>query len=322
VSGIGSTAFAKLLGQQSPSARISVALGRLPWGYAATAGGPAALAAWEAMVWGDKTYCAFVLATPMGTSWVGLAGFIKAVFRWNAPPTQSMDISGIEASAASDPTLSTSIYTYTGMMNAGSEWRGGKITDRNDLAGLVAFVTATTNNESVNVDFASWIKKTDDKALVLGNVQKSPLPTYAESVYSALDNRDGTVAIMIDDAARAAASMPAGLVRSVTHLDAAYQAYLGGQPKPVPRRCGGALYLNYKYGEPVPPGKCDDGLVWTTTCLANSRTWSTVSGTTAPMNGYMQLHGGANAFQKGSSCAALKPVLSETYVHMWEKSYD
>ena len=56
VLGIGSTAFAKLLGQQSANAKISVALGRLPWGFAKTKGGALTLVAWEALIWGDKTY--------------------------------------------------------------------------------------------------------------------------------------------------------------------------------------------------------------------------------------------------------------------------
>src|SRR5438094_679061 len=55
VMGIGSTAFPKLLAQQGVDAKISVALGKLPWGFASNAGGPIALNAWEAVVWGDKT---------------------------------------------------------------------------------------------------------------------------------------------------------------------------------------------------------------------------------------------------------------------------
>src|SRR5215212_3914793 len=38
VMGIGSTAFAKLLGQQSVNATMNVALGKLPWGFTATSG--------------------------------------------------------------------------------------------------------------------------------------------------------------------------------------------------------------------------------------------------------------------------------------------
>ena len=88
VMGIGSTAFPKLLGQQTANTKISVALGKLPWGFANSSGGAIALRAWEAMVWGDNTYCVFVMAAPRAANWAGVAGFIKAVFRWNAPPTQ------------------------------------------------------------------------------------------------------------------------------------------------------------------------------------------------------------------------------------------
>ena len=107
VMGLGSTAFAKLLGQQTLNAKISVALGRLPWSFSDIAGAP--WRAWEAVVWGDKTYCVFVMAAPNDASWPGVAGFVKSVFRWNAPPTQKVEISGIEASAGNDPTLRTAI---------------------------------------------------------------------------------------------------------------------------------------------------------------------------------------------------------------------
>src|SRR5262249_33767578 len=122
VMGIGSTAFAKLLGQQSAGAKINVALGRLSWGFSSSANGPVALDAWEAIVWGDRTYCTFVLAAPSNTSWAGVAGFIKAVFRWNAPTNQEMAISGIEASSPYDPTLNMEVTIYYGMMNAAQKF--------------------------------------------------------------------------------------------------------------------------------------------------------------------------------------------------------
>jgi hypothetical protein len=328
VSGIGSTAFAKLLGQQSANARISVALGKLPWGFATSASGPINLRAWEAIVWGDRTYCVFVMGTPTDTTWAGVAGFIKAIFRWNAPPTQSMDISGIEAARTLDASTSTAIATYTGMMNAGARFRAGTITDRALVAGELAFASATTNNQSVQVDFASWVQDSNKNALVLGDVTSSSPPTYAEALYIALDNGDGTVQVIIDDAASRTTSMPAGMTNSVVDLDIAYLAWQEGLgPKPVPRRCGGALFLNTVFGEPVPAGKCDSGLKWATGfCSVGSNPWSTVSGTTAPSNGYMQLtkNGGLykRALEVDGACGPLKTVLSETYVHMWERNYD
>jgi uncharacterized protein YjbI with pentapeptide repeats len=328
VMGIGSTAFPKLLGQQSANAKISVALGRLPWGFATTSGGPITLQAWEAVVWGDKTYCVFVLVAPPATSWPGVAGFIKAVFRWNAPPTQSMDISGIEASAAIDPTLRTDIATYSGMMDARAKFSAGRITDRAFVAGELAFVTATTNNEAVMVDFSAWVVDSGNNPLVLGNVQPAPPPTHAEALYVALDNGDGTVSVILDDAASRTRNMPLGMTNSVVGLFNAYRAWQDGLgPKPVPRRCGGALFLNTQFGEPVPTGKCDNGLTWAPGfCIKGSNPWSAVSGTTAPMNGYMELTqpGGLykRALMANNSCGVSKLVLSEIYVHMWEPSYD
>src|SRR5262249_26185245 len=161
----------------------------------------------------------------------------------------------------------------------------------NFVAGELAFVTATTNNQSVSVDFASWAKNTGNNASVLGNVQSSPLPTYAESVYVAVDNGDGTVGVQIADAAATVSSMPTGLTDRPTDLEAKYNSWKsGGGPKPIPRRCGGALDLNRSpFSEPVDSGKCDSGLYWgTQNCMTGSAPWSTVSGTTAPMNGYMQ----------------------------------
>jgi uncharacterized protein YjbI with pentapeptide repeats len=323
VMGIGSTAFAKLLGQQSPNARISLALGKLPWGFAATSGGPMALAAWEAVVWGDRTYCTFVLAAPPGASWPGVAGFIKAIFRWNAPPSQSMDLSGIEASAPLDPTLSTAVTTYAGMMNAAAQFRAGKIPAFNMLAGELAFITATTNNQAVLVDFASWVRDSANGSLVLGNVQPTNPPTHAETVYVAVDNGDGTVGISLADSA-AVGTVPPSITDAFLDLRMAYNAYRNGDvPKPIARRCGGALSLQWGFGEPVPVGKCDAGLSWIATnyVVQGNAPWSTVAGTTAPMNGYMQLSQPGGAYRRGP-VGAVKPVLSETYVHMWERNYD
>jgi hypothetical protein len=328
VMGIGSTAFGKLLGQQTANTKISVALGKLPWGFPTTAGGAISLQAWEAVVWGDKTYCVFVLAAPPTTTWPGVAGFIKAVFRWNAPPSQSMDISGIEAAKTYDATTSTTITTYTGMMNAAATLRAGTITEQAYMAGELAFSTATTNNQSVLVDFSSWVQDKNKNPLVLGNVQATNPPTYAEALYIALDNGDGTVQVIIDDAASRTPTMPSGMINSVVDLDIAYLGWQAGLgPKPVPRRCGGALFLNTWFGEPVPSGKCDAGLSWSPGfCSVGSNPWSVVSGTTAPVNSYMQLtqNGGAykRALVSAGNCGTMKPVLSETYVHMWEPNFD
>jgi hypothetical protein len=323
VMGMGSTAFPKLLGQQSANAKISVALGKLPWGFSATAGGPVTLRAWEATVWGDKTYCVFLLAAPPEVTWAGVAGFMKAVFRWNAPPTQTMEMSGIEASRPHDPTVNTTtIVTYTGMMNAAARQRAGTISAKTFVAGELGFITATTNNQSVMVDFSSWALGTSTKGVILGNVQSVNPPTYVESVYYTVENPDGTVAVKIFYGG--VISVP-GITISNFALDVAYKNYLAGKAmKPVPRRCAGALLLKFNYGEPVPAGKCDNGLSWQGGgATTNSKHWDTESGTTAPMNQYMEMPlGGTSYFRRGPTADTMLKVLSETYVHLWDKSFD
>jgi hypothetical protein len=319
VLGLGSTAFSRLLAQQSPSARLSVALGKLPWGFSSTAGGPTALEAWEAVVWGDHTYCTFVLAGPPGATWTGVAGFIKAVFRWNAPPSQSVDIGAIDASASVDPTMGTQILTYTGMMNAAARFLAGTIDETRFMAGELAFVTATTNNQSVMVDFSSWVEDTTGKGLVLANVDSVNPPTYAESVYYTYQNPDGTFGVAIT---RIGAIT--GVTSAYDELSSSYGSYRRGyNPKPQAIRCGGALFLNGPAydSQPVPAGKCDSGLTFVEPAGVYPMgwaKWSSVAGTTAPMNAGMLLKAAAGTpFLRAPN----QPVLSETYVFMWDPNH-
>jgi hypothetical protein len=325
VMGVGSTAFAKLLGQQSANARMSVALGRLPWGFATASGGPMALSAWEAVVWGDKTYCSFVLATPTDSTWAGVAGFVKAVFRWHAPPTQTIDISGIEASAPHDPTLSTAILNYTGMMNAAARWRAGTISERSLVAGEMGFISATTNNQSVRVDFSSWIIDSSNNGLVLGNVDTNPRPMYSESIYYTYDNGDGSlgVGVAVNGLAGAVLSYAGSSgLELFTGSDAdsgtSVTAYKAGQaPRPTATRCASALYLAQALGEPLTQGKCDSGLALAATAPTTYRRWNTVTGTTVPLNYYQMLpQDGATPIVRDG-----KTVLAETYIHMWEPNH-
>jgi hypothetical protein len=108
-------------------------------------------------------------------------------------------------------------------------------------------------------------------------------------------------------------------------VDVAYKNYQAGKAeKPVPRRCAGALLLNFNYGEPVPAGKCDSGLAWQGAGASYAgKRWDTESGTTAPMNQYMEMpNGGSEYFQRGPTPSTMRKVLSETYVHLWDKSFD
>jgi hypothetical protein len=114
------------------------------------------------------------------------------------------------------------------------------------------------------------------------------------------------------------------MISSNVDLEAAYKAYQAGGPKPVPRRCGGALWLHTFYNEPIPSGKCDDGLTWYySETIVGTRLWSSVAGTTAPMNRYMVLPAdSSHTYQRSPNGGVLKTVLSETYVHMWERNYE
>jgi hypothetical protein len=320
VMGIGSTTFAQFLGQQSPTTTLQVAIGKLPWGFASRANGPIESSAWEVIAQGDRTGCSFVLSTPRETSWSGVAGFMKAVFRWNAPISQTMRISAIQASAGFDASVGPDVVEYTGMMDAASRWRTGQIDERHFVAGELAFIAATTNNRSVMVDFASWVTGVGGTGLILGNVDSEKPPTYAESVYYAYDKGDGTIGLAVGPASGKidGAGYSERLASSYESLDAAYQLYQAGMfPKPIPTRCGGALFLNARYGEVVPAGKCDSSLSWTVGPASNHRTWVSVPGTTAPMNEYMLLPASSAPLQRNG-----KIVLSETYVHMWDVSYD
>jgi Pentapeptide repeats (8 copies) len=331
VMGIGSTAFAKLLNQQTANTRIRVALGKLPWGFANSAGGSLSLRAWEAIVWGDKTYCVFILTAPSSATWPGVAGFIKAVFRWNAPPTQSMDISGIEAAKTYDSTTQTSTTTYTGMMNAAAKWNAGLVSAKNHLAGALGFITATTNDVSVMVDFSSWVMDTTKTGLVLGNVQSSGAPTYAESVYYVVDNGNDNVSVRVSAAAPRTFTVfnPSDAYDDIRQALWSHQANPAVGPKPIPRRCGGALFLKWMAPSDtsfasLAASKCDAGLGWTSTdARSGDRDWKGKTGTTSPMNAYMRLPASSTvSFMRGGDTGTAKPVLSETYVHLWEQSYD
>src|SRR5262249_6562167 len=80
VVGIGSTAFPRLLAQNS-GPKLYAAVRQLPWGFTSTAGGAVELYAWEALVWGSNSYCSFILAAPPTATFTGVVGFVKAVFR-------------------------------------------------------------------------------------------------------------------------------------------------------------------------------------------------------------------------------------------------
>lgn len=166
VFGLGSSAFARLLEEnRASSPELFVALKKHSWGFAGISGGAQRVDAWEAVVWGARSYCVFVLASPVAApqsptvSFEGMAGFIKAVFRWNAPQGVGLTIGELGAPRA--------LVRYTGMMGVAPLLLSRTVTEKAAVAGLSAFASATTNNVSVSVDFSSWIMSASGTPLIL-----------------------------------------------------------------------------------------------------------------------------------------------------------
>jgi len=311
--GFGSLALAEWLGRQSAGALVHVELTRLPDVRAERA-----LHVWQATVRGDRSACLFQIPAPADATPSGVVGFVKAVFRWQAPPSQEIVIA-----APGFPTPAR----YSGMMDAAAHWRSARVGRNSFLAGELAFVTANTNSRSMLVDFASWVMDSTRRGLVLGNVEAARPPDHAESVYYAVENEDGTVAIEIARAADASAQprMPPVLIDSYRQLEAAWSDHQrGARPRPEPRRCGAALWLGIMDGVAPPPGMCDDGLVWSNAGRhQDGRLWATEPGTTAPMNAYMLLPRDAeHPLRRARTGGRYRVVLSETYVHLWDRNFD
>ena len=202
------------------------------------------------------------------------------------------------------------------MMDAAAQWRAGQITERNFMAGELAFVTATTNNRSVLVDFATWVMDSSGRGLILGQVDSSTRRRSRNRSTTPTRTTMARLAVAVAPASSVPGTRPIleQTRQQLRNLEAAYKFYQAGAlPKPIPTRCGGTLFLNAKFGEPVRPGKCDSGLTWIVGEISGYRGWNTESGTTAPMNEYMLLPADGTALKRNG-----KTVLSETYVHMWE----
>jgi hypothetical protein len=211
----------------------------------------------------------------------------------------------------------------------------GTVAPKVHLAGQLAFVAATTNNQAVSVDFASWVRGTSNNGVILGNV--SGTSPWNESVYVAREEIDGSVRVFVRlGSGVAGAALPAGA------LTQAYDSWLNGLgPKPIPKRCAGTQFLHYYYGEPILPGKCDGyaefQLVPSFSWRNKTRptTWSMLLGTAVRANEYMYIEPPQSRsatidmyvcarvdYALRDSCVDPQPVLSETYVHLWEQPYE
>jgi len=235
------------------------------------------------------------------------------------------------------------VQTYTGMMNAAPKVVAGIVSEKAHLAGLLAFTSATTNNVTVNVDFASWVRKADTNPLVLGNV--SGAPPYTESVFRAVENRDGSVGIHMSPFS-AATESSSGLDLIAT----AYRDWRDGKrsTKPFPKRCAGCKLLNHQYGEAIPSGKCDNFLAVEIASLYDGRearppnwasggvpwTSSGINGTAAHnSNMYIEAYEATNPvatyqmcvydprYTYVGQCSYYLPILSETYVSTWDAPF-
>jgi hypothetical protein len=330
VVGLGSTAFAKLLAQNA-GPTLRAAIGKLPWGFAATRGGAMALEAWEVEVWGSSTYCVFVVASPRNASWNAVERFVASVFRWNAPPTKTIEIGAMGGSQGA-----RSVVSHEGSMDAGAKVRSGAVTEKDFVAAELAFVTAASDASSP-ADLSSWVRNAGNTgAVLLSNVGSLGAPTHAESVYAVLDRRDGTVDVVLGRATGGAAAAELGpIVDSYEELDRSYVSYRSGRgTKPLPKRCGGSLYLMHRFGEPMRDGACDEGLAWEIERAdrAPGRTrWSDYTNfsasppyqTVAPYDDFMSIRAaGAADFERRSPGFGTAAVIAETYVQLWERAYD
>ncbi len=243
VMGLGSTAFSRLV-TANTGYNLYALVGKLPWGFSKTTGGEIELAAWEVIVWGTNTYCTFVVPAPVGATYEGVGGFVKAVFRWNAPPAKLITIGQIGGGRDTK--------TYYGMMNAAARFMNGTLSAHNLIAGELSFVTATTNNITVNVDFASYVQLVDGSWAVLGNPTVLTGTTqYAEGSF---------VTVPLDDGHHVVSFAPqTSLYYDV--LGQAYDAYLAGvATQPEAKRCLGARYLLETRSVPGVSLKCDTGV--------------------------------------------------------------
>lgn len=336
VLGLGSTALARLVKENGAfGMKVFAGFAKLPWKFRNPVDSTKELAAWEVVMWGPTSYSIFVLATPTTATYAGVGGFIKAAFRWAADPWTPIRIFAI---GGEQPDRLLQIQT--GMMGAYGPFVNGIISETTYVAGEIAFVAATTNNVSVkNVDFASWVRRIDGGILPLGNVSDSASPYWREGAFIAYHPdpnayRTGFVSLVDKNMYIFAPPNVSTTVPSQWSLKLEYDKYKNGlRTKPVPKRCIGALTLNFYFREPIPAGKCDD---MTTNAWAFFRDnagsqyqvadrgtwhdyWSGVNMT--PYNDEMRVATTLSYNFAGQPPITAGYTLSETYVHLIEQPW-
>lgn len=218
--------------------------------------------------WGAKTYCSFIVLSPyennVDVDPKGVAGFVKAVFRWAAPPTQFLITKynaggGVTGAETTYPTLAADGYAaFNGMMNAGTF--AATYPDAY-VGGLANFASATTNNVSVNVDFASSITLPDAGLQILANVDPSAAKYYEGRWATFNIGGQASVKHMQTDSSTTH-STKYGVPETATIALSAHRAWKAGliAARPVPRRCSSALAMQSAFLTGSPAGKCDDGV--------------------------------------------------------------
>lgn len=333
VMGIGSTAFAKLVNQNKTGTKMYAALSQLNWGFAATSGGAMQTRAWEAVVWGAKTYCVFVLSAPLDATFAGVAGFVKSIWRWNAPQSMSMDIGQIGGGQT--------VATYPGMMGAYAPLISGVTTAQSHVGAELAFITATVNTIAVNVDFAAWVLKADGTPLPLGNI--SGIPLAAEGQFTATMDSNNKAHVYIHGIDSGLSPKPwllnpppaisdtlllVSLQDDHCYADSTY-------PRVIPKRCVGARALSAY--DPVPVGKCDSivedfpylGWYSCPELIPTPANWpyrfwdapNTGQPAVLPYNTFMQFTPPFSSYDGVPLVETTHQTLGETYVHTYEVPY-
>lgn len=263
VTGLGSSAFGRFVAYSSGT--VYAALKQLPWNFKGVSPAPDQ-AAWEVVFWtagATGNYSVFIIVSPLGTTWEGVAGYIKAVWRWAAPTTRTINIGQIGGGKT--------VQVWPGMMNAA--W--APITEEAYVAGMLSFAAATTNNIVVNVDYASWGMNTSGNSFILGNFDPNTRHIEAEFINYDLGvtPKQYGVAVRVwpattqartqtyNSASTAIASVPTrGMYITYEDFKACYDA---ATTKPQPKRCSWAAKLNGDTdgGFALPAGKCDSYLL-------------------------------------------------------------
>jgi hypothetical protein len=255
--GVGSTATARfVLENLAANAPFHLIVARLPWGISHDAGGERVLDVYEVVAAGGLSWTVALVTAPPATTLEGVMGFLKAIYRYNLPVSWPFYIHG-----------GGMLLSYTGMMGAAQLVEGGMVSDTNFVLGILSFTSATTNNQSVMVDFSSGILAADGHPIILGNVEFERFHAYeGEYIPIVRRNEQGfdevSVVLMYDERT---------LAHTEANVDSVYDAFFTADlnwklypdqyPRPMPTRCATAHVAKNVYPEDYPEDlismKCD-----------------------------------------------------------------